>query len=195
MPISAFVFDILSYELTQPLIVTSQYSLFGQISLVLAFNAELNESTQLLSLDSLDLKSFIFDTLTNLATFFQVVKAVLLLYIRVHADLVTNSLCVRSEGTMSLLFKLALLILLFLLLLNYADEFVTFSSSLLGKVDLLFDELSAAGLVKLDSLSNSKFSLFFLFSAGFAFAFFECALGSKSIDLTLTISCTFLEFS
>lgn len=70
LPISAFVFDILSYELTQPLIVTSQYSLFGQISLVLALNAELNESTQLLSLDSLDLKSFVLDTLTNLASFF-----------------------------------------------------------------------------------------------------------------------------
>jgi len=85
---------------------------------------------------------------------------------------------VRSEGTVSLLFKLALLILLFLLLLNYADEFVTFSSGLLCKVDLLLDKLSAAGLVKIDCLSNSKFSLFFLFSAGFTLALFECALSS-----------------
>ena len=86
--ISAFDFNILSYDLTQPLIITSQYSLFGQISLVFAFDAEIDKSTQLFCLNSLNLQPLVLDTLANLAadaytsTAYMCMRVVICVYIR-----------------------------------------------------------------------------------------------------------------
>ena len=66
----------------------SQNSLFGQVSLVLVVYSKTNKSLQLASLNSFNLKSFILDALANLATLLEVVKAVLLGSLRIHANLV-----------------------------------------------------------------------------------------------------------
>jgi len=78
-----------SYELAQPLIIvtSSQYSLLGEISLVLGCNADLLEAGHFLTLNSFDFKSLVFDALANLATFLEVVKAVLLGALTIHGDL------------------------------------------------------------------------------------------------------------
>lgn len=68
--------------------MSSQNSLFRQVSLVLALNSEADKTLQFVSLNSLNLKSLVLDALANLAAFFEVVEADLLRTLGVHADLV-----------------------------------------------------------------------------------------------------------
>ncbi len=81
-----------SCELAHPLSSASHNSLLGEIGLVLALDSECNETLQLLFLDALHLEAFVLDALANLSTLLKVVKAVLLLRLRVHADLVAKQL-------------------------------------------------------------------------------------------------------
>ena len=71
--------------------MSSQNSLFRQVSLVFALNSEIDQAAQFLSLNSLNLQSFIFDALADLAALLEVVKSGLLRYFGVHANLVPAS--------------------------------------------------------------------------------------------------------
>jgi len=84
-------------------VMSSQNSLFRQVSLVLALNSEADKTLQFVSLNSLNLKSLVLDALANLAAFFEVVEADLLRTLGVHADLVPDSLGVCTESTVSLM--------------------------------------------------------------------------------------------
>lgn len=53
----------------------------------------------------------------------------------------------------------------------------------------------AAAQIKILGLSSSKFSLFFLFSAGSTLTFLEGTFGAESINLTLTIGSAFLKLT
>ena len=68
--------------------MTSQNSLFRQVSLVLALYSEVDKTLQLLSLNSFNLKSLVLDTLTHLAALLKIVESRLLRCLRVHTDLV-----------------------------------------------------------------------------------------------------------
>lgn len=173
----------------------SQNSFFGQVCLVFALDSDFDKSLQFLGLDSLDLKSLVLNALANLAAFLEVVEAVLLSCLRVHANLVPNGLGVGTESTMSLLIKLALLVLLLFLFLDYFEELVAFSFRLLGHHHLLFNKLSSASDVKILCISASKIGLCDFISASLTFSFFKCALGSERVDFALTISSALLELS
>ena len=97
-----------------------------------------------------------------------------------------------SECIVSTLLNLTLFVLLLFLLLDHCEELITLSLGLLGQHDFALNKLLATGKIKLFGLLASQFSLLFLFQTGFALSFLEGTLGSKSIDLTLTISSTLL---
>jgi hypothetical protein len=82
--------DYFFYELAQALmcVMSSQNSLFGQISLVLAFYTKLDKTLQFLALNSLHLKPLVFDTLADLSALLKVIEAVLLGNFGIHANLV-----------------------------------------------------------------------------------------------------------
>lgn len=175
--------------------MSSQNSLFRQVSLVFALDSELDQAAQFLGLNSLNLQSFILDALADLAALLEVVKSGLLRYFGVHANLVPNGLGMCPECTVSLSFKLALFILLLFLLLNYAEEFVALSLRLLGHHDFLLDELSSTSDIKILGLPAGQLSLFAFVLAGLALSLLEGALGTESINFTLSVSCALLEFS
>ena len=83
-----------------------------------------------------------------------------------------------SECLVSLLSELSLLIFLFLLFLDHAEEFVAFGLCLLGEHNFALDELLSARNVKISCLPFKELSLFFFFSACLAFTLFECTLGA-----------------
>ena len=101
----------------------------------------------------------------------------------------------RSEGSVLLRLHLALFVFLLFLLLDDAQEFVALSFGLLGQHDLTFDELSASSIVQIVGLNARHLCLFFLFPARFTLTLFEGTLGTQSVDLTLTVSSTLLQFS
>lgn len=189
--------DYFFYELAQALmcVMSSQNSLFGQISLVLAFYTKLDKTLQFLALNSLHLKPLVFDTLADLSALLKVIEAVLLGNFGIHANLVPNSLRVGSESVVPLMFELALLVFLLLLLLDDSEELVTLGLRLLGQHDLSFDELSSASDVKIFSLYACELGLFFFLSTCLALTFFKSTLSSQGINLTLTVSCTLLKLS
>ena len=55
----------------------SLYSLLRQLGLIFVLNSNLFEALELLSLNALDLKSLVLETLSHFAAFFQVVQAFL----------------------------------------------------------------------------------------------------------------------
>ena len=68
--------------------MTSQNSLFGQVGLVLALYSEVDETSQLVGLNSFNLKSLILDALAHLAALLEIVEPCLLRCLRIHTDLV-----------------------------------------------------------------------------------------------------------
>ena len=71
-------------------LMTSQNSLFGQISLIFAFNALVNKTLQLLLLYPLYLESFVLNPLTNLTSLFEVVQSCLLIRFSIHDNLISK---------------------------------------------------------------------------------------------------------
>lgn len=96
---------------------------------------------------------------------------------------------------MPLRIELALIVFLFLLLLDDTKEFIALSLGLRSHNDLPLDELLSATLVKLDRIFAIQCGLCFLVLACFTLSHFESSLGSKAIDFALTISCTLLKLS
>ena len=68
--------------------MTSQNSLFRQVGLVLALDAKVDKTSQLLRLDSFHLQTFVLDALAHLTALLEVVQPRLLGRFRIHADLV-----------------------------------------------------------------------------------------------------------
>ena len=101
----------------------------------------------------------------------------------------------RSEGSVLLLFHLALFVFLLFLLHDDAQEFVALSFGLLGQHDLAFDKLSASSMIQIGGLDFGQLPLFFLIPTRFALTLFKGTLGTQSVDLTLTVSSTLLKFS
>ena len=64
--------------------------LFGEVVLVLVFDSQLRQVVHFFLLDLLDLKSFVFETLANLAALLEVVEAFLLLVLLVLDNLFSN---------------------------------------------------------------------------------------------------------
>ena len=64
--------------------------LFGEVVLVLVFDSQLRQVVHFFQLDLLDLKSFVFETLANLAALLEVVEAFLLLVLLVLDNLFSN---------------------------------------------------------------------------------------------------------
>jgi hypothetical protein len=64
--------------------------LFGEVVLVLVFDSQLRQVVHFFLLDLLDLKSFVFETLADLAAFLEVVEAFLLLVLLVLDNLFPN---------------------------------------------------------------------------------------------------------
>lgn len=60
--------------------------------MVLALNSEIDEILQFLHLDAFHLEALVLDALANLSSLLKVVQALLLLVLRIHANLVTNQL-------------------------------------------------------------------------------------------------------
>lgn len=67
--------------------------LLGKVVLVLVFNAQALESSELLALDSFNLLALVLKPLTDLATFFEVVQPLLFLDFVILCDLVPNKQC------------------------------------------------------------------------------------------------------
>jgi len=100
-----------------------------------------------------------------------------------------------SESTVPLVLQLTLLVLLLFLLLNHAEELITFGLRLLSHHHLFLNELSATGHIESLLLFCKQHGLFFLISAGLALSLFESALGSECVNFTLAIGSAFLKFS
>ena len=64
--------------------------LFGEVVLVLVFDSQLRQVVHFFLLDLLDLKSFVFETLADLAALLEVVEAFLLLVLLVLDNLFPN---------------------------------------------------------------------------------------------------------
>ena len=79
--------------------------------------------------------------------------------------------------------------------MDYAEELITLGLGLLSKHHLTLNKLLPARNVEILGLFTGQFGLLFLLSAGFALTFLKGAFGAKSIDLTLTVSCTLLELT
>lgn len=69
-----------------------------QVCLVLIGDSDLLQALQLLFLDILYFQTLVFDALADLATLLQVVKAVLLRVLGVHADLVSVKKSARKHA-------------------------------------------------------------------------------------------------
>lgn len=163
--------------------------------LVLVIDAKILDLAKLLLLDRFHLKSVIFQLLSDLLAFLQVVKAVLLLNIRVLCNLGTNYVRVVPQHLLSLVLHVVLLLLVIFLPLNNAQEVVTFSLSLGGKGAFSLHELPFAGNLKLLSLSLQFFLLSNFLSAGLALTFLEGSLGTEGVDLRLTVGGFLLHFT
>ena len=98
----------------------------------------------------------------------------------------------RFESALPLGIELSLFIFLLLLLHDDAEELITLLLRLLGHHDLPLQKLLATGLVELNSLLARQLSFFLLLFTSLALSILESSLGSKSIDLSLTISCALL---
>ena len=85
--------------------MTSQNSLFRQVGLVLALDAKVDKTLQLLRLDSFHLQTLVLDALAHLTALLEVVQSCLLRRLRIHADLVPahpqrKTKCVRKIDAM-----------------------------------------------------------------------------------------------
>jgi len=155
--------------------------------LVLVFDAQVLNLVQLLLLDAFHFQTVILQLLAHLLALLQVVESVLLLHGGVLRDLGANNVSVVTELLLALFLKLALLLLVFLLALNDAQEVVALSLSLRCKSRFTLVELALSSDFELVRLSH--LFLFFgdFLAAGLTLTFFEGALGTEGIDLGLTI--------
>ena len=150
----------------------------GQLGCVLLRDVESVQLIELLLFNSLNLATLVFDLLANLASLLEIVKSVLLRLLVVGVNLGAELLGMLLKNLLLFLFNVSLLLLYFLLLLDYAEEFVTLLLGLLGKACLALKELSLASLFHI--LKHFLFVLevpTFLLTSG-SLALFEGSLRS-----------------
>jgi hypothetical protein len=133
--------------------------------------------------------------LANLASFLKVIKAVLLALVVVLLNLSPQLEGVFLEDLLLFLLNSALLLFNFLLFVNDPQEFITLLLGLLSQTLLSFEELPLPGILKVteDLLLVLEVSSFLVTSL--SLTLFECALGSKSVNLGLPVGSLLLEFS
>lgn len=173
----------------------SQNLLLCEFVLVLRLDAETLNLAKLLLLDGLNLEAVVFELLSNFLALFKVIESVLLLDIVVLGNLSAHNIGVVSKLVLALLFQFALLLLVFLLAVDDAQEIITFSFGLCGKSVLTLVELLLTGNFKLSSLTLHTLLISNLLSASLALTLFEGTLGTESIDLRLSISSLLLHFT
>ena len=152
--------------------------LFGQFGCVLLRNVESVQLIKLLLFNSLNLATLVLNLLADLASFLEIVKSILLRLLVVGVNLGAELLGMLLKNFLLFLFNVSLLLFYFLLLLDYAEEFVTLLLSLLGKAGLSLKELSLASLFHI--LKHFLFVLevpTFLLTSG-SLALFEGSLRS-----------------
>ena len=86
-------------------------------------------------------------------------------------------------------------VLVLLLPLNDAQEVIALALSLLSHDVFLFAELNSASLLKVFLYSLSLFSISLLFDTGLLIVLLTGTLGSKLVDLTLSVVCLFLKLT
>lgn len=168
-------------------------SLFREFSLVLIFDSDVLESVELFGLNALDLKSFIFETLTDFASFFEVVETSLLARFSVVADLTADGVCVVPQMHLLLIVNETLLLLSTLVLFDDLEERVAFEFGLLAEHLFALHELHLACNVESLSLLATLLSLGDLLSSFIALVLLERTFLAESIDLSLTIGGTLLK--
>jgi hypothetical protein len=168
-------------------------SLFGKFGLVLIFDADVLESVELFGLNALDLKSFIFETLTHFASFFEVVETSLLARFSVVADLTADGVRVVPQMHLLLLVNETLLLLSALMLFDDLEERVAFEFGLLAEHLLALHELHLARNVESLSLLASLLSFSDLLGTFIALVLLERTLLAESINLSLTVCGTLLK--
>lgn len=178
------------------IVVSRSYDfLLGKFSLVLLFDSNFLEGRKFLLLDPFDLKSFISQLLSDFATFFEVVKSVVLCLLGVGRDLRADGGSVVAEVHLLLIFDDAFLLLGALLFLNDTEERVTLQLCLLRKHFFALKELLLSSNVQITSLTGSFFGLRDFLGTGSTLTFFEGTFLTEGINLRLSISSTLLEVS
>ena len=135
------------------------------------------------------------DSPWDLATLLQVVKSLLLFVLFIVGDLGSHLMTVVDQCLSLLFLDFLFLGLDLLLLLNLVHVVFSLNASLLGQTGLLFRELPLTSQLEVSLNSLSLLVLKSLSLSGLSLTLFESALGSKSIDFCLSISCLLLEFS
>jgi len=151
--------------------------------------------TELVLLDAFDLESFVFETLTHHAALLEEVQALLLLDFRIRVDLVSDSVGMSTKCSMLVFLNPSVVLFRSLLLFNDSQEGITFSLGLLCHHDLPLKELLLSGDFELFSSAQLLFMVGNLLGTSRTFPFLKGALGSKCIDLSLTIGSLLLQFS
>jgi len=145
------------------------------------------DRAKLLLLNSLDFETVVLELLSNFLAFLEVVESVLLLDIVILRNLGANHISVVSELVLALVLHVALFLLVLLLAIDDAQEVITFSLGLSCKVVLTLVELLLASDLELSSLALHALLISDLLSASLTLTLFECALGTESINLRLSV--------
>jgi len=168
-------------------------SLLCKLGLVLIFDANVLETVELFGLDALDLKSFVFKTLSHFTSFFEVVEACLLSALGVVPNLTAESFRMVAQVHLLRIVDETLFFLTALVLLDDSEERVAFEFGLLAEHFLALHELALACNVQSLGLAPFLLSLCNFFGTFVALVLFEGALLAKGINLSLTVSGTFLQ--
>lgn len=163
--------------------------------MVLGFDTQLLDASQLLLLDLFHLEALVFELLANTFTLFKVVKSLLLLNLCVFLDLLPDDISVGLESILLLILEGTFLHFIFFLTFDNAEEVVAFSLSLFSHHLLALEELSLANNIHLLGLTGNLFFLSNLFLPILTFTLFTSTLGTKSIDFGLSVSSFLLHFS
>lgn len=168
-------------------------SLFCKFSLVLVFDSDLLESVELFGLNALDLKSFIFETLTHFTAFFEVVKTMLLARFSIVADLATDGVRMVPQVHLLLVVNETLLLLSTLVFFDDLEERVAFEFGLLSEHFFALHELLLASNIESLSLAASLLGLSDLLGTLVTLILLERTLLAECVDFSLAIGGTLLE--
>lgn len=155
---------------------------------ILIINAQFLKFIQFSSLNALNLFSFVLNLLSNLFTFLEVVKSILLLKRLISWNLLSNLFGVINKSLSLLFFNFLFLSFILLLSLNLVHVILSLNSSLFSESGLLLRELLLSSLFKISHYAKSLLVLKLLSFSSLSLTFLESSLGSKSINFCLSIS-------
>lgn len=111
----------------------------------------------------------------------------LLLYLLVLIDLPLDVLLVCRKCALSLSVNLIISFRDVSLLLEEDHELLALHLSLADGLDLLLEELSLSGLLKIGQEAHLLFHFEFLSSSGFSLALLKGSSGTDSVDISLSV--------